>query len=353
MMMNSYRLFFMWSFGYFVLLIAVLGVSSCHKEIKSPKNNFSKIVFLSNRDAPKRHFDIFIMNLDGSGQTNLTRGRAEVRSISSPQISPDGSEILFLAFEAGKKILKKMKVDGSELLNLAEINTDNPHARYSPDGKKIVFADRINTSHQIYIMNNNGGSKVNLSKNSYDEKEPIFSPDGNKIAFVSRQTGTYSLCIMNIDGSNKKRLTDNSADDQSPQFSLDGKTIVFCSGRDGNNDIFLINQDGSQQKNIFTNNAYNSQPKFSADGTKVSFLSNVRGNRYRDILLLDLLTRKTINLTDDFNFINQNHIFSIDGQSLIFESIKFGDSEICAIDITGENLRNLSNHPRWDCAPTN
>ncbi|MFQ5676766.1 MAG: hypothetical protein ACE5G1_12785, partial [bacterium] len=59
------------------LITITIGCQACNPK---KSKEFSNIVFLSNRDAPKRQFDIFIMNRDGSHQENLTKELHSIRS---------------------------------------------------------------------------------------------------------------------------------------------------------------------------------------------------------------------------------------------------------------------------------
>ena len=73
--------------------------------------------------------------------------------------------------------------------------------------------------------------------------------------------------------------------------------------------------------------------------------------RYLDVFLLDLNTKVTIVASHSINFINQNPMFSLDGKKIVFESVKFNNAEIYSLDIVSNLLINLTEHPKWDCAP--
>lgn len=312
-----------------------------------------KIVFLSNRDKPIRHFDIYVMNVDGGEQTNVTNHFTSIRSNSNPQFSPDQKKILFLAFEAGKRTLQLMNHDGSGRIDLTEVDTDAPDPQFSPDGSKIVFVSTVDGRRQIYIVNSDGTQRKNLSSNSRDEFDPSFSPDGSKTVFVSRRTGasSSSICQIKSNGFNRVQLTDERGSRRHPRFSPDGAKIVFSLSRDGDDDIFIMNSDGTNDMNLTRSRGFDTDPRFSPDGSTIVFVSNRRGIKFRDIFIMNVNGRDLKNLSHELRYVNQHPRFSPDGTKIVFESAKFGDCEIYTVDVDGRNLTNLTNSPKWDQTP--
>lgn len=84
-----------------------------------------KIAFMSDRDGNDQIYEIYIMNVDGSGQVRLTNNPAiDV----FPSFSPDGSKIAFASYRDGNAEIYIMNVDGSEQVRL----TNNPAVDTSP-----------------------------------------------------------------------------------------------------------------------------------------------------------------------------------------------------------------------------
>ncbi len=333
-------------------LFIVLVLWGCQGADQLPSNEYSKIVFLSNRDAPKGQFDIFMMNLDGSGQTNLTKGLHSVRSISRPQLSPDQKKILFVAFEQSGAALQLFDVATDTVWHLTEVGLDVPQACFSPRGDQILFVKRIAGHKQICVINSDGSNERNLSNNDVDEFDPTFSGDGKKIAFVSTQSGSKSIWIMNSDGSHRRLLPKRPGNAGHPRFSPDGRKLVFHVFNKGSNDIYLADLGRNSVKPLYESKANDINPRYSPVGNKVLFLSNARGMKYQDVCVYDFAKGAITVVSDRLNYINQNPTFSPDGKYIVFESILFGNSEVYRVDPDGNHLTNLTNDPRWDCAPT-
>jgi len=99
------------------------------EKVVKPTLEQSKIAFSSKRDG---NSEIYVMNADGSEQTNLTNNP---NSDASPSWSPDGKKIAFESARDGGFEIYIMNADGSG----QTILTNNPaqkwqdwHPRWSP-----------------------------------------------------------------------------------------------------------------------------------------------------------------------------------------------------------------------------
>ena len=335
-----------------IIIVFVSGflLSSCqHEDPRKYKNN--KIYFLSNRDAPKREFDIFSMNLDGTHQVNLTRHISGIRSFSKPCISHDGKTVLFVKDADLKKTIQSLCVGDGSATTIAEVRINTPHMQFSPDDKYILFTDKIDTVNQIFLMKRDGSSRRKLSQSNFDDSNASYSPDGKKICYQTKLKNTSSIGIMNIDGSQQYVLTDDSGNDMSPSFSPDGSHILFSSDRNGTMDIFMINLNNNNITSLYNGASHDRDPIFMPDGDRVIFCSNTRGKKYSDLVMLNINTGETTLLTDLENKLNQNPLIIPNSNIVLFESSNFLQSDIMMLNLDDLNYVNLTNNPQWDLFP--
>ncbi len=260
----------------FILILVTWTVIGQIPVAHSQEPLSGKIAFSSNRDG---NYEIYVMNADGSGQTNLTNNSAYD---NRPAWSPDGTKIAFTRNSNGFDEIYVMKADGSEQINLTNNPTANDYRpTWSPDGTKIAFvSDRDSaTGDEIYVMNANGSGQTRLTNNPAVDDWPAWSPNGSKIAFTSDRDGNDEVYIMNTDGSGQTNLTNSpSSDDYRPAWSPDSTKLIFTSTRDGNGEIYIMNTNGSGQTNLTDCSGWDYLPAWSPDGTRIVFTSFRDGN---------------------------------------------------------------------------
>jgi serine/threonine-protein kinase len=124
----------------------------------------------------------------------------------------------------------------------------------SPDGTRIIFSSDLSGNREIYVMNATGANLVNLTNNPARDLEAVWSPDGTRIAFLTDRDWNIEIYVMNADGSNPINLTNHYEDDTYGRdnfwWSDDGTQIFFRSGRHGNETgdwdvLYVANADGT------------------------------------------------------------------------------------------------------------
>ena len=169
-----------------------------------------------------RQEQIFVMNADGSGQKQLTTAGG-----NEPQWTPDGKTLVFHAARNNVLDIYSINIDGSGETNLTLANKMfdlNP--RVSPDGTQIVFQSgpTAQTTH-ITEMNLDGSGRTSYFAGGTSEENPRFSPDGTQIVFTSGP----AVMVSGTDGKNLITVATGNF----PSWSPKGDAIAYQDGDKG------------------------------------------------------------------------------------------------------------------------
>ncbi len=121
-----------------------------------------------------------------------------VPSLTDPQMSPDGKQILYVLAEANWKENRRIRhiwrvnADGTESIQMTNGKDGESAPRWSPDGKRIAFiATRDGTEAeeddhgQVFLLGNEGGEARPLTRHETPPSSIQWSPDGRFIYFLA------------------------------------------------------------------------------------------------------------------------------------------------------------------------
>jgi Tol biopolymer transport system component len=319
--------------------------------VSCPAPDRSRIAFSTMRNGS---WDIYLMNPDGSGLTNLTRS-----ALTDPYNliwSPDGSRIAFQDLEGMD--IGVIKADGTELRNLTNstpietsdraINEENSPA-WSPDSRKIAFdADRgplsAPSNWDIFAVDVDGSGLTNLTESPLNDWQAAWSPDG-RIAYIGG-CGS-SICIMNSDGSGTTPVAGPQMVGP-PSWSPDGRKIMLSAFVGGQNEIHVVNVDGTGERALVTGGQFSFSPVWSPDGTRIAFAA-------ADIEVMNADGSGRRRLTNSGRYPNRL-TWSPDGTRIAYVSAGIDpyngfDTDIYVTDVERGGETNLTNNPAPDDYP--
>jgi Tol biopolymer transport system component/polyisoprenoid-binding protein YceI len=227
---------------------------------------------------------VYAVNVDGSDLTRLTRpvGGGRWSFDFSPQLSPDGSKIVYT-----RGIGTQTSGEPDQVYVIAADGSGRPKRlteggfnatlwpTWSPDGSKLAFVRSEGDSSGIWVARANGKNARPLTQDDLLEgaltpdEFPTWSPNGKKIAYNSfLADGNDDIFVMNADGSGQTRLTRGPEYESDPDWSPNGRRIAFS--RDG--DIYLMSPDGSNVRRLTRGSARDGAPAWSRDGRWLAFV---------------------------------------------------------------------------------
>ncbi|MCH7780464.1 MAG: PD40 domain-containing protein, partial [Acidobacteria bacterium] len=297
-----------------------------------PLSNFSpvvsganaRIVFSASGGAhpggsnPDGGSELMVMDADGNNiqqlTNNITTGAGDV----DPDVTPDGSRIVFGFGFGNSGYLFRVQSDGSDLTQLTT-NQQVFHSTVSSDGTKIAFASREDVTGQaepcnlpqIFRINADGTGLMPLltpvaciSFGDY----PEIAGDGS---FVLFQDINADLSTVPYDGGAVTQIvSDGSTLRKNPHLSENGQWVAYHSPSDfdglnpgGQIQVFRARTDGTLIERLTADPGFISwHPDIDANGSRVVYVSSAdplgtNPDHNGEIFLFDASTAATQQLT--------------------------------------------------------
>jgi Tol biopolymer transport system component len=208
-----------------------------------------------------------------------------------PDVSPDGTHIVFQSDQGGEDELYTMDADGSDMTQLTEDPAFYDTApSWSPDGTHLVFARCGDIGCGISEIAADGTGLTDLTPQRGNDFHPEFTPDGSKIVFESQRHALISaVWVMDADGLHAHRLTPSRLRAGGPDVSPDGLHVVFFTNENyaGPASLWVVGIDGSGLRRLTTSRQGHSDlwPRFSPDGRFITFATD---RAYRDLCCFEV-----------------------------------------------------------------
>jgi TolB protein len=243
-----------------------------------------QLLFKSNRAGS---VDMYTLDLE---TLEYLRIPTSAGGVSDPAPAPDGQKVAYVStvIDAEKNTQSTqifvIGLDGSDETQLTK-DGDNYGPVWSPDGKSLIFVSTRDSqgtkkNFEIYSMAADGSNQKRLTTSPAFDAEAGFFPDGKKITFTSDRSGYLQVYTADLDGKNVKRITVNNFTDTFPDISPDGKTVLFISDKTSkdrnkadNRQMFTAAVTGGAAKQLTTVAKPNPlmRPRWSPDGKHIVY----------------------------------------------------------------------------------
>jgi tricorn protease-like protein len=191
----------------------------------------TKVVFLRSADGdpgPQASgADLWTVTSGGNDETNLTQ--TPIAYECCAEYSPDGTKIAFTNsghtdgdpkgdYAPNDIWVMNANGTGQTQLTFAGASEGNIQPTWSPDGSKIAYLHTTASSQDIYVMDADGDNQAPMATTASNEYSPVWSPDGTLIA---SELANEIFTIQVSNPATVTNLTQNSVQDQYPSWAPD------------------------------------------------------------------------------------------------------------------------------------
>ncbi len=305
----------------------------------------------------KSNNELFVMNADGSGHTQLTR---DAWQESQPVWFKDGKKIAFLCNESGSSQVWEMNPDGSARKQITQYDGDIEGFSFSPDGKKLLFITQVktvkSTADKHPDLPKATGIIVNdLMYKHWDEwvttaPHPFVADfDGNTIHNVKDilEGLPYESPMKPWGGieqlawspaSDKVAFTCRMKTGLAYAISTDSDIYEYDVTKGGF--INLCKQDAKDSAGTVEMVGYDTNPQYSPDGKYIAWQSMERDGYEADLNRLCVMDRTS----GEKRFVSQSFesnvdafLWNKDSQSIYFIGVWHGETQIYSINLAEHN----------------
>jgi dipeptidyl aminopeptidase/acylaminoacyl peptidase len=229
----------------------------------------------------------------------------------------------------------------------------------SPDGKQIVFSrtwvDKVKDQYRsnLWIVETDGSRVRELTTGDRGDSAPVWSPDGKRIAFLSDRDGTAQLFVMYVDTKEVAQLTHLEQAPTGFKWSPDSKQIAFTAFVADNDPILNIKLPERPR------GAQWAAPAVLVD--RLSWRSDGRGPLPKGnthVFTIDAVLGGTPRQITNGKYNHQGFDWSADSKTMYVSGLRKpeaeyqrNDSEIYAVDLATLEVKPLTDRKGPDGAP--
>jgi dipeptidyl aminopeptidase/acylaminoacyl peptidase len=273
----------------------------------------TQIAFLSNRGDKEKPPQIYLISFNGGEARQLTSLAGQIGSFSW---SPDGRHLLCVVRKSDPEAIEREKDEQKK--KLGEVARHYDRLFYKLDGFGYLPKERW---HIWTVDVHTGKGRQQTDHAVFDEEQAAWSPDGKQIAFLSNRSpdpdmtpDRIDLYVMSLRGGEPRLVPTPVGAKNEVAYSPDGRWIAYF-GRQGESDwyrnmgLWIVPADGSQPARNLT----------------AAYDLHVEASTINDLGTPEMMPPT----------------WSLDGTSVYFQAVYHGSTMLMRISVDGQRLETV------------
>lgn len=310
----------------------------------------SQILYVRNfKDimTDKNLSNIWLVNNDGSNNRPITTGN---QNDLYPRWSNKGDKIIFKSNKQDERMkLFVMWVDTKEIAPLTNTPKSPGTVSWSPDDRYLAFTMFVPKANEsiIKMPAKPEGAKWNTPPTYIDKLN--YRGDGQ--GYI--KGGNTQLFTLSIDGGTPKQLTATDFDHGAPEWSKDSKTLYFSANfnpdeafEPNDSEIYALSLNDNSITKLTDRYGPDDSPKISPDGSKMAYTGlddKLLGYQQNQLYVRTISGGTATLLSADFDRNISNIQWAGDGKGLFFQYDDQGETKIAHLSLTGKVTDKVGN----------
>jgi len=294
----------------------------------------------------KSYSNLWMVNFDGTDNHPLTTGN---QNDFNPAWLSDGKRILYVSSKDGRPQLYLRWLDSDAEQKLTNLQSSPGGITLSPDNKYIAFSMFVKIADKPFVKMppKPEGAKWNDPPKYIDDMQ--YRGDGRGYL----QSGYRQLFILPIEGGTPTQVSSGDYDFGNPEWTKDGKSLVFSANmhedkdfEPGNPEIYRISIEDGKLTQLTNRTGPDSGPVISPDGKTIAYTGyddRFQGYQVTHLYTMNLDGSNVKLVSGKFDRDVQEYYWSADGKGIYFSYDDTGNTKIGYMDLNGKVTEMTNN----------
>ncbi len=293
----------------------------------------------------KNHSNIWMINFDGSGNRPITTGN---QRDYNPIWTPDGTRILYKSNKNGDAQVYLHWLDSRAEQMITNSTYSANNIQVSPNGTMIAYNQFVPSAKDNFIKmpQKPEGAKWNDPPKYIDDMN--YRADGQGYL----KTGNQQVFVGSIEGGTPRQVTKGDFNYGAPKW-LDKGTLIFSANlhKDNeldprNTELYRINIETGEISALTNRKGPDQSPVISPDGKRIAYTGfddRYQGYQMTELYIMNSDGSNSRMISKGFDRAPQNLYWNDKSDALYFQYNDKGNTKIASISVSGK-VSDLTNN---------